>query len=121
MLTSAISIAKDGNWTATTGDVYSVFLGINILQGLLGSSATRILARLQNLFIFANFAIIIATFAALTATTPVDERNSAQFIFGNWQNVTGWVNGFAFITCIFLKNSVLTFSLALTCMEYRWF
>jgi hypothetical protein len=121
MLTSAISISKDGNWTATTGEVYAVFLGINILQGILGSSATRILARLQNLFIFGNFAIIIATFAALTATTPANDRNSAQYIFGNWQNISGWVNGFAFIICIFLNHSLLIFSLALTCMEYLWF
>ena len=89
MLTSAVSISKDGNWTASTGEVYAVFLGINIFQGFLGSLATRILARLQNIFVFANFAIIIATFAALPATTPVDERNSAQFIFGDWQNITG--------------------------------
>jgi hypothetical protein len=97
MLTSAVSIAKDGNWTASTGQVYAVFLGIHILQGFLTSCATRILARLQNVFVFANFAIIIATFAALPATTPSEERNSADFIFGGWENTSGWVNGFAFI------------------------
>jgi amino acid transporter len=97
MLTSAVSISKDGNWTASTGQVYAVFLGIHILQGFLGSSATRILARLQNVFVFANFAIIIATFAALPAATPKEERNSAQYIFGGWNNTSGWVNGFAFI------------------------
>ena len=99
MLTSAVSISKDGNWTATTGEVYAVFLGIHILQGILGSLTTRVLARLQNLFIFANLAIIIATFAALPATTQKDERNSAQYIFGGWENISGWVNGFAFIIC----------------------
>src|SRR5947207_182212 len=46
MLTSAVSISKDGNWTATTGEVYAVFLGIHILQGILGSLTTRVLARL---------------------------------------------------------------------------
>ena len=100
MLTSAVSISQDGNWTASTGQIYAVFLGIHILQGLLCCSATRILARIQNVFIFANFAIIIATLAALPATTPIDERNSAQFIFGGWENISGWVNGFAFIICI---------------------
>jgi len=97
MLTSAVSIAKDGDWTATTGQVYAVFLGIHILQGILGCSVTRVLARMQNVFVAANFAIIIATFAALPATTPKDERNSADFIFGGWQNISGWTNGFAFI------------------------
>jgi amino acid transporter len=106
MLTSAVSIAQDGNWTASTGQVYAVFLGIHILQGFLGSSATRILARLQNVFVFANFAIIIATFAALPATTPSDERNSAQYIFGGWSNTSGWVNGFAFIICTSPVSSI---------------
>jgi hypothetical protein len=82
MLTSAVSIAQDGNWTASTGQVYCVFLAIHVLQGLLGSSVTRVLARIQNLFVFANFAIIIAAFAALPAATSSDERNSASYIFG---------------------------------------
>jgi len=100
MLTSAVSISQDGNWTASTGQVYAIFLGLHVLQGLVCCSPSRILARLQNAFIFANFAIILVTFIALPATTPSDERNSSQFIFGGWENTTGWVNGFAFITCI---------------------
>jgi len=104
MLTSAVSISQDGNWTASTGQIYAVFLGIHILQGFFCCSATRILARIQNVFIFANFAIIIATLVALPATTPTDERNSAQFIFGGWENISGWVNGFAFIICIPRSN-----------------
>jgi hypothetical protein len=99
MLTSAVSIAQDGNWTASTGQIYCVFLGIHILQGFLCSSITRILARMQNVFVIANFAIILATFIALPACTPKDERNSASYIFTNWENVNGWVNGFAFILC----------------------
>jgi len=119
MLTSAVSIAQDGNWTASTGQVYAVFLGINILQGFLGCSVTRVLARLQNVFVFANFAIIIATFAALPATTPVDERNSAQYIFGGWENISGWVNGFAFIICApFHIPFIDCSSLAISCMEH---
>lgn len=106
MLTSAVSISQDGNWTASTGQIYAVFLCLHALEGLLCCSTTRILARLQNIFIFANVAIILATFAALPATTPVLERNSAQFIFGGWENMTGWVNGFAFILC---TCSLLTF------------
>jgi len=90
----------DGTWTASTGDVYGVFLAIHVLQAILGSSVTRILARMQNLFVFANFAIIIATFAALPAATPSDQRNSASYIFTDWMNESGWVNGFAFIICI---------------------
>jgi len=119
MLTSAVSIAQDGNWTASTGQVYAVFLGIHVLQGFLGCSVTRVLARLQNVFVFANFAIIIATFAALPATTPVDERNSAQYIFGGWENISGWTNGFAFIICSsFLISFIDCSSLAVSCLEY---
>ena len=103
MLTSAVSIAKDGEWSASTGQVYAVFLGIHILQGFLGSSVTRILARLQNLFVFGNFAIIIATFAALPAATPSEERNPASYIFGAWNNESGWVDGFAFIVGMSLR------------------
>jgi len=123
MLTSAVSIAQGGNWTATTGEIYCVFLAIHIVQGCLGSTITRILARMQNVFVFANFAIIIATFVALPAATPKDERNSASFIFGDWENVNGWVNGFAFILCkpIFLNILVLMGSFAFARLEHWWF
>lgn len=104
MLTSAVSIAQDGNWTATTGQVYCVFLAMHVVQGLLCSTITRILARMQNVFVIANFAIIIATFAALPATTPKDERNSASYIFGDWEDLNGWVPGFAFILCTIFLN-----------------
>jgi len=80
--------------------VGAIFLGLPVLQGLLCCSTTRILACLQKKFIFANLAIILATFVALLAATPSYERNSVQFIFGGWENMTGWVNRFAFIICI---------------------
>ena len=100
MLTSAISIAKDGGFTATNGEIYAIFVGIHLLQGLLGCSITRILARLQNIFVIANLAIVIATITALPATTPSQERNPAAYIFGHWENVSGWVNPVAFILCM---------------------
>jgi hypothetical protein len=108
MLCAAVSIAKDGSWSASTGEIYAVFLGIHIIQGFLGCSITRILARLQNIFLVANFAIILATFAALPATTPKDERNSAAFIFTgeDWTNLTGWTNGFAFIICTIFSGYI---------------
>ena len=81
-LTSSISISKDGNWTASTDQVYAVFLAIRIIQGFLGCLVTCILARLQKVFVIANFAIIVATFVALPASTPKNGQNSAQYIFG---------------------------------------
>jgi hypothetical protein len=99
MLTSAISIAMDGRFTATTGQIYSIFLAIHLLQGLLCCSITRILARVQNVFIVGNLAIVIATIAALPAATPSEERNGAAYIFGHWENINGWVGPLAFILC----------------------
>jgi hypothetical protein len=114
MLTSAISIANDGGFTATNIQIYAIFVGIHLLQGLLGCSITRIIARLQNIFVAANLAIILATIIVVPVTTPTGERNSAPYIFGHWENVSGWVNPVAFILGMSPFEMLITFSITLT-------
>jgi hypothetical protein len=52
MLLSVVVIAKDGNYSYSYGDVYAVFLGCIIVHGILASSFSRIMGKLQTVFVF---------------------------------------------------------------------
>ncbi|KAF7974533.1 hypothetical protein HWV62_12002 [Athelia sp. TMB] len=58
---------------------------------------TRVLARLQTVWIVLNIALILAVLIGLPATTPKEFMNSASYAFGNFDNASAWPNGFAFI------------------------
>ncbi|KAF7984560.1 hypothetical protein HWV62_13765 [Athelia sp. TMB] len=58
---------------------------------------TRVLARLQTVWIVLNIALILAVLIGLPATTPKEFMNSASYAFGNFDDVSAWPNGFAFI------------------------
>lgn len=95
MLCSVAVIGTDGNWTPTNGIVYAVFLGCIISHGVVASVASKVMGKLQTVFVVANLALILATIIAL----PIGrrhQRNDASFIFGHAGNLTTWPTGWAF-------------------------
>jgi amino acid transporter len=44
-----------------------------------------------------NALLILALIIAIPAATPKEFHNSASFAFGNFTNLYGWPNGFAFV------------------------
>ena len=96
MFLSVIVIAKDGTWTPSYGIVYAVFLGCVLCHGVIASSFSKAMGKLQTAFVVANFILIFATIIAL----PIGrrhERNSAHFIFAETANLTTWPTGWAFM------------------------
>jgi len=94
MFLSLIVISRDGNWTPTNGDTYAVFLGIVILHGVFASTLSKIMGKLQTVFVVFNFVLIFATIIAL----PIGNRNTrhdAAYIFGQTANLTTWPTGWA--------------------------
>jgi hypothetical protein len=72
MLTSVAVLATDGTWAPSDGVVYAVFLACVICHGILASSFSKVMGKLQTAF-------------------------DATWIFATTANLTTWPTGWAFM------------------------
>jgi uncharacterized protein involved in response to NO len=96
MLTSVAVLATDGTWTPSDGVVYAVFLACVICHGILASSFSKVMGKLQTAFVVMNFVLIFATIIALPIGRS-KQRNDATWIFATTANLTAWPTGWAFM------------------------
>ncbi|KAH9946464.1 APC amino acid permease [Amylocystis lapponica] len=94
---AAVSIGSDTNFSPTTAQTFGLFTAILLSHAIITSLATHVLARLQSLYVALNILICLAVIVALPAATPDEFRNSARYAFGDFENLNGWPNGFAFV------------------------
>ncbi|CAL1708623.1 unnamed protein product [Somion occarium] len=96
-LMAAVSIGSDMTFTPSTGQTYGVFVALVLCHVCIASLATRVIARLQGIYIGLNIVLCLVIVIAVPAATPTAFRNTAAHAFGSFQNLYGWPNGFAFI------------------------
>ncbi|MCJ1232492.1 GABA-specific high-affinity permease [Varicellaria rhodocarpa] len=96
MFLSVIVVARDGNWTPSNGTIYGVFLACVLCHGILASTLSRIMGRLQTVFVILNFVLIAATIIALPIG-KAKSRNNGSYIFTHTENLTTWPTGWAFM------------------------
>jgi hypothetical protein len=96
MFLSVIVIAKDGAWTPSNGAIYGVFLACVLLHGILASTLSKVMGKLQTVFVVMNFVLIFATIIALPIGARY-RRHDAKFIFTQTANLTTWPTGWAFM------------------------
>ncbi|KAF8526136.1 amino acid/polyamine transporter I [Gautieria morchelliformis] len=95
---AAATIGSNGqSFVPTSGQTYAVYLAIVFTHALICSLGTRVLARLQNLYVVLNLGLCLALIIALPVLTPKSLKNNASFAFGAFTNLDGWPNGFAFM------------------------
>ncbi|KAF2492375.1 gaba permease [Lophium mytilinum] len=94
MFCSVIVIARDGEWVASNGIVYAVFMCTVLLHGVLASVLANVMGKLQTVFVVANFLLIAITIIALPIGRS-HERNDGKYIFGTTGNLTTWPVGWA--------------------------
>jgi amino acid transporter len=99
MLLSMISIARDGNWTATRPVIYGTYVATVATHGFMAIFFGRAMPKIQSACIFLNIALVVATVIALPIgkahnSPPV---NSGSYVFGEIQNYTTWPTGWAFM------------------------
>jgi amino acid transporter len=91
-------IARDGEWTPSNGVVYAVFLACVLCHGVLASTLSKIMGKLQTVFVAMNLILIAATIIALPVGKKLaSERNDAHYIFAKTENLTTWPTGWAFM------------------------
>ena len=96
MFLSVIVIARDGNWVPTSGTIYGTFLAAVLCHGILASTLSKIMARLQTIFVVLNLVLIAATIIALPIGAR-NHRNDAHYIFTHTENLTSWPIGWTFM------------------------
>ena len=96
MLLSVVVIARDGNWTPSNGVIYATFLACVLCHGILASTMSKIMGKLQTVFVVANFILILATIIALPVGAR-HHRNDGHYIFAQTENSTTWPTGWAFM------------------------
>ncbi|KAF8438637.1 amino acid/polyamine transporter I [Boletus edulis BED1] len=95
-IAAAINIGNQ-QFVATQTQTFGIYVAVVFSHGIICSLGTDILARLQNLYIILNFCLCFVVLIGLPIATPKEYMNSASFALGNFTNVSGWPNGFAFI------------------------
>ncbi|KAJ5836359.1 hypothetical protein N7447_002385 [Penicillium robsamsonii] len=99
MLLSVISLARDGNWSATRPVIYGTYVATVASHGFIAIFFARIMPKIQSACIFLNIALVVATVIAL----PIGKSNNSppvnpgSYVFGEIQNSTAWPTGWAFI------------------------
>ncbi|KAF2087162.1 gaba permease [Saccharata proteae CBS 121410] len=96
MLLSVVVISRDGDYEPSRGVIYAIFLGVVLCHGILASTLSKVMGKLQTVFVVANFVLIFASIIALPIGRG-NKRNDASFIFGTTDNLTTWPTGWAFM------------------------
>ncbi|PWY70213.1 amino acid transporter [Aspergillus heteromorphus CBS 117.55] len=99
MLLSIISIARDGNWTASRPVLYGTYVACVVVHGFIAIFCARIMPKIQSACIFSNIGLVLATALALPIGKAVrgGQINSGDYIFGHSENLTTWPQGWTFM------------------------
>ncbi|EIN04131.1 APC amino acid permease [Punctularia strigosozonata HHB-11173 SS5] len=97
MIAAAGAIGTDGSWTPTTAQIYAISVALGVSQAIASSLASNIISRLQWLYIAFNIALVLIILIGLPISTPSASMNTASYVFGHFENLTEWKDGFAFV------------------------
>uniref|UniRef100_A0A0W0G407 Putative amino acid transporter n=1 Tax=Moniliophthora roreri TaxID=221103 RepID=A0A0W0G407_MONRR len=96
-MTAAATIGSGGTFEATSAQSFGVYAAIMATHALVCCLGTTVLARLQTVYVVLNVLLCLAVIIALPAATPKEFRNTASFASGEFVNLNGWPDGYAFI------------------------
>ncbi|PQE09740.1 putative UGA4 GABA permease-also involved in delta-aminolevulinate transport protein [Rutstroemia sp. NJR-2017a BBW] len=98
ILGAICSISTEGAFTATKYQNYGIFAATTFLTFGMTCVPSQTLSRLNFSYIFLQFFMLLALIIALAAGTPSELKNSASFVFADFQNTGFWSNnGWAFM------------------------
>jgi amino acid transporter len=95
---SAVYVSNDGDFEITNARSYGVFAAAIFGELVVACLASGFVARLQSTSIIANNLLIVLFFIALPIGTKINRGgfNDGSFIFGDYENMTDWPNGWTF-------------------------
>jgi amino acid transporter len=98
ILGATCSIGSDSAFVATKYQNYGMFAATTFLTFAMTCVSSEALNKLNMCYIFIQFGMLLALIIALAAGTPSELKNSASFVFADFENTSyGWNNGWAFM------------------------
>jgi len=96
-IATAVDIGSGGRSILTNGQSYGIFCALIFSEAIICSFGTKLIARLQTTYVFANILLCLVVIVALPIATPKELKNTASYVFGNFTNSSEWPDGLAFI------------------------
>ncbi|KAJ8522185.1 hypothetical protein ONZ45_g1230 [Pleurotus djamor] len=94
---AAASIGSGETFSPTNAQTFGVYAAVVFSHAIICGLATPILARLQTVYVVLNILLCFAIIIALPIATPKEFINPASYALGNFTNMYGWTDGYAFI------------------------
>ncbi|KAF7421017.1 GABA-specific high-affinity permease [Pleurotus ostreatus] len=94
---AAASIGTHESYSPTDAQTLGVYAAVVLSHAVLCGLATPVLARLQTVYVVLNVILCFAIIIALPIATPSEFKNTASYALGDFTNMNGWPNGYAFI------------------------
>lgn len=98
ILGATCSIGSDGAYVATKYQNYGMFVATTLLTFGMTCVSSELLNKLNMTYIVVQFAMLLALIISLAAGTPSELKNTASFVFTEFENTGFWTNnGWAFV------------------------
>ncbi|KAF9002343.1 APC amino acid permease [Cyathus striatus] len=94
---AAVSIGSGLTFQPTAAQTFGVYCALLLCHAIICSLNPIVIARLQIPYIIINILLCLAIIIGVPTATPKEFINSAGYVFGNFTNISGWTNGYAFI------------------------
>ncbi|KAI6038890.1 amino acid/polyamine transporter I [Pisolithus marmoratus] len=94
---AAATIGSGQTFVATNAQLVGIYMAILLSHAMVCCLGTAVLARLQSVYVVINILLCIVVIIVLPAATPKEYINSASYALGNFTNLNGWPDGYAFI------------------------
>lgn len=96
--TCSIGSSASSPFVATKYQNYGMFAATTLLTFCMTCVSSKTMSKLNFAYIIVQFCMLFALIIALAAGTPKEYKNSASFVFGDFQNTGFWTNnGWAFM------------------------
>ncbi|KZS91121.1 amino acid permease [Sistotremastrum niveocremeum HHB9708] len=108
MIFAAVTIATDGTFVASTGQILGLYVGLNVGIGIVNSLPTKALHRIATSYVVIN---VLTTLAVIIAVPAGGAGNLAshKFVWGSIIDNSGWNSrGFAFLLGLLSVQWVMT-------------
>ncbi|CZT41404.1 probable UGA4 GABA permease-also involved in delta-aminolevulinate transport [Rhynchosporium secalis] len=98
LLGATIAIGRDETWFTSKYHNYGMFAAMTLLTFGMTCVSSATLSKLNIFYIFVQLAILLSVIVTLAAKTPSEYKNSAHFVFTDFENTGFWPNdGWAFM------------------------
>ncbi|KAF5349324.1 hypothetical protein D9758_011797 [Tetrapyrgos nigripes] len=84
---AVVTIGSNGSFVPTNAQTYGLYCALLLSHAIMASLATKIIAKLQWLYVSLNIGLFLAVIIALPVSAPEQLVNKASYAFGHFENV----------------------------------